>query len=286
MSALIKAYAKINLTLDITGKREDGYHLLCMVMQSISLYDEVKISFGEPGIRVICNKDELSGSENNTAYKAAELYFLHTGLKPNVTIHLKKNIPAQAGLGGGSADAAAVLNGLNKILDTKLSYETLCKIGLKIGADVPFCIHGGTALAEGIGEKLTPLKPMPDCYIVICKPFKGVDTKKAYALADAASKKHSGYTDKMLKAISKQDVNLIASSLGNEFEDVMHLSEVKHIKDSMISLGALGTCMTGSGSAVFGIFSDKNKAEDCKIQLMEYYSDAFLCHPIKSTKLY
>ena len=282
MSDLIKAYAKINLTLDIIGKREDGYHLLCMVMQSVSLYDEVKLSFGEPGIRVICSKDELSGSKNNTAYKAAELYFLHTGLKPNVTIHLKKNIPAQAGLGGGSADAAAVLNGLNKILDTKLSYETLCKIGLKVGADVPFCINGGTALAEGIGEKLTKLNDFKWDNILVIKPEFSMST--AFVYQNLPSDYYNSYlNNKILNHIFSYDYENTAISIANTLEKVVekYHPEINRIKELMLKSGAISSVMTGSGSAIFAFFKDREALNKAYRAASQLYPSTFKTRTVK-----
>jgi len=280
MPITINAYAKINLTLDITGKRADGYHLLRMVMQSVSLCDKLKLTQGEPGIHVQCSRGDVVCDESNTVYKAAAAFFAYAGVSPNVAIALEKKIPWQAGLGGGSADAAAVLTALNQMVCTNYSNETLCSIGLQVGADVPFCVIGGTALVEGIGEKLTELPDMPHCFIVICKPPIGVDTKKAYALADTAPQTRSTYSAHVLSAIKTADLAAIAANLGNEFERVMNLDEVTRIKDAMKSVGALGACMTGSGSAVYGIFDDLSKATAGKYLLAQKYSDVFLCEPI------
>ncbi len=282
MPITINAYAKINLTLDIIGKRADGYHLLRMVMQSVSLCDELMLTQGEPGIYVNCSRGDLICDKSNTAYKAAAAFFAYAGVKPNVAIAIQKKIPSQAGLGGGSADAAAVLLALNRMFQTGYSKEVLCKIGLQVGADVPFCIMGGTALAEGIGEKLTVLPALPTCHIVICKPPVGVDTKKAYALADSVVKTDSTYSAAMLNAIQVADLQVIASNLGNEFERVMHLAEVTRIKNVMESMGALGACMTGSGSAVYGIFDDFSKAAAGKAALAEKYTEVFLCEPVNA----
>jgi len=280
MSTLTHAYAKINLTLDITGKRDDGYHLLRMVMQSVSLCDQLTLTQGAPGIRVYCGRIDVPCDETNTVHKAAAAFFAYSGIEPSLTIEIEKNIPSQAGLGGGSADAAAVLLSLNKIHQTGYSTETLCNIGIQVGADVPFCILGGTALAEGIGEKLTVLPALPHCHIVICKPPVGVDTKQAYALSDTTSKTEHDYSASMLNAIRSADLHAVAANLGNEFERVMHLAEVTHIKNEMKSMGSLGACMTGSGSAVFGIFEEKSKASACKIALAHHYADTFLCEPV------
>lgn len=281
MSTLINAYAKINLTLDITGRRADGYHLLHMVMQSVSLCDRLTLTVGEPGIRILCGRADVPCDESNTVYKAAAAFFAFSGLRPGVTVEIQKNIPSQAGLGGGSADAAAVLHELNRIYRTGYSTETLCEIGVKVGADVPFCVLGGTALAEGIGEKLTALPPVPRCHLVICKPPVGVDTKKAYALADS----HGAagvYTEAMLRAIHLGDLHAVAESLGNGFEQVMQLDDVTNIKRTMKSMGALGACMSGSGSAVYGIFEDETAAFLCKTALEKQYAQVFLCEPVNT----
>lgn len=277
----IKAYAKINLTLEITGKRADGYHLLRMVMQSVSLCDELILTRDKPGIRVFSDRDDVPCDESNTAYKAARAFYLHAGIEPKLTVSIKKTIPSQAGLGGGSADAAAVLLALNKMYSTGFSKKTLCEIGLTVGADVPFCVLGGTALAQGIGEQLTALPPIPPCHIFICKPPIGVDTKKAYALADRAPKTSGSYSASMVNAIQEEKLSLIAERLGNEFEDVMNLTEVAFIKNAMISMGALGASMTGSGSAVFGIFDEQSKASVCKEELSKEYAEVFLCEPLR-----
>ncbi len=278
----INAYAKINLTLDIAGKRADGYHLLRMVMQSVSLCDRVLLKKGKPGIEVFCARNDVPCGRENTAYQAAELFFEHAGLVPDITIQIDKKIPSQAGLGGGSSDAAAVLLALNRIYQTEYSKEILCEIGVKVGADVPFCILGGTALAEGIGEILTPLPALKDCHIVICKPPVGVDTKQAFALADASRAFFTSYTDPMLGAVRHSDLRAVASGLGNGFEQVMKLDEVAQIKEAMNTMGALGSCMSGSGSAVFGIFEDEQRAFACKEAFAGLYPDVYLCEPVNN----
>ena len=282
MSACINAYAKINLTLDITGKRPDGYHLLRMVMQSVSLCDQLTLTEAEAGICVHCGRADVPCDESNTVYKAAAAYFAYARMEPRITIEIQKNIPSQAGLGGGSADAAAVLLALNEMYRTGYSKETLCKIGVQVGADVPFCILGGTALVEGIGEKLTVLPALPSCHIVICKPPVGVDTKQAFVLSDALPKTDRIYSDSVIVAIHSSDLHAVSANLGNEFERVMNLAEVTHIKNIMKLMGALGACMTGSGSAVFSIFEEKAKALACKAALIQEYSDTFLCEPVNS----
>ncbi|HHV32002.1 MAG: 4-(cytidine 5'-diphospho)-2-C-methyl-D-erythritol kinase [Ruminococcaceae bacterium] len=275
----ILAYAKINLTLDLAGKRADGYHLLRMVMQSVSLCDRLELTTGKPGIRVTCSTPGVPCDRSNTAYRAAELFFAQSGGTPDVEIQIEKNIPSQAGLGGGSADAAAVLHGLNLLYRTGYSEETLRGIGLRVGADVPFCLLGGTALAEGIGEELTPLPGMPHCFLVICKPPVGVNTGEAYAKADLFRVAGSR-TDGMIAALEQQNLAGVAAVLGNNFEQVVALQEVEQIEAVMRSRGALGACMTGSGSAVFGIFTEKSAASACKKQLEQEYRSVFLCEPV------
>lgn len=276
----IDSYAKINLTLDITGRRADGYHLLRMVMQSVSLSDRLTLTAAEPGIRIQCGKADIPCDESNTVHKAAAAFFAHAGKTPCVDIRIEKTIPSQAGLGGGSTDAAGVLHALNRMFETGYSPETLCKIGETVGADVPFCVLGGTALAEGIGEKLTPLSPLPHCRIVICKPPVGVNTGKAYALADSLGFAGTSTND-MLQALQTGNLKHVTASLGNDFERVVKLEKVEQIKQTMAQSGALGACMTGSGSAVYGIFEDERFAAACKEELLSRYEEVFLCEPVQ-----
>lgn len=282
MPIKINAYAKINLTLDMTGKRVDGYHLLRMVMQSVSLCDELTLTQDEPGIHVHCDRGDVNCDKSNTVYKAAAAFFTYACVTPNLTVAIAKKIPSQAGLGGGSADAAAVLLALNRMFQTNYAQETLCEIGIQVGADVPFCIMGGTALAEGIGENLTVLPALPLCYIVLCKPSVGVDTKAAYALVDLAVKCDNTYSTAVINAIKAADLPAIAANLGNAFERVIHLDEVTQIKNEMKSMGALGACMTGSGSAVYGIFDNLPKASACKAALSKDHIDVFICEPVNN----
>ena len=277
-----KAYAKINLSLDILGKREDGYHLLKMVMQSISLYDEVTIKTGEnQGIVLTCDDPQIPCDKSNTVYRAAELFFQRANISTyKIEICIHKNIPSQAGLGGGSADAAAVLKMLNCLYDTHFSIDTLCEIGLLVGADVPFCIKNGTMLCEGIGERLSPLPSIPNCWIVLCKPSVNVSTKEAYAISDKREFPGKFYTGHMMNALKEKKLSSIAQNLGNAFVDILQLPEIQILQEKMMNLGALGACMTGSGSVVFGIFEDKIQAENCSDQLKGEYREVFLCHPI------
>lgn len=280
---IVSAYAKLNLTLDFAGKRADGYHLLRMVMQSVSLCDRIELSWGEPGIRVFCGRRDVPCDETNTVYRAAAVFFEYAGLPPRMTANLVKRIPSQAGMGGGSADAAAVLHALNRRFQTGYSVKTLCALGVQVGADVPFCVMGGTALAEGIGEVLTPLAPMPHAYFVICKPPAGVNTGEAFGLADLHGVRGSA-TEAMLDALKNSSLPGVAASLGNDFERVVILPDIAQIRQLMLEAGALGACMTGSGSAVFGIFEAQEDARTCKEHLQTRYAEVFLCEPVGACK--
>lgn len=275
-----KAFAKINLSLDIVGKRADGYHLLRTVMQSVSLYDTVWAE-KDAGISLSCTAEGVPLDEKNTAVRAARVFFSETGISGGVQLKIEKKIPMQAGLGGGSADAAAVLRLLDALYETKLSTEALCRMGEAVGADVPFCVRGGAALAEGIGEKLTPLKPMPACNLVIVRPQEGVCTAAAYALIDRLGQNIPETTDQMLCALREGVVPKIGNALFNVFDYVSNAASLPAIKAVMKAFGAFGACMSGSGSAVYGIFApDDLHAEQCRKALQAQYGTAFLCHPV------
>lgn len=270
----LKANAKINLTLDIIGKRNDGYHEIETIMQSVSLCDTVAIEKSK-SIKLKCSIPQLSGRDN-LAYKAAELFFDTTGLTCGAEINIEKRIPLAAGLAGGSADAAAVLVGLDTLFETNLGKEKLCEIALKIGADVPFCVIGGTMLAQGIGEKLTSVCSMPDCSIVIAKTGKKPSTGELYAQYDRIDPKKRPDTEKMLMALKTESGKDIALNLCNVFEEVT--PQCLNLKQKMIEYGAAGTSLSGSGPSVFGIFSDENDALKCANDLG---IEAFVCNPVK-----
>ncbi len=257
---IVKANAKINLTLDITGVREDGYHDLSTVMQSLELADTLEIKEREDGeIKLYCDKEGIPTDSRNTVYKAAERLLKFADIKKGVDITIKKLIPSEAGMGGGSADAAAALAALKALFKIDISDEKLYKIATSVGADVPFCLHGGTCLCEGIGEKMTELGAMPTCTIVICKPPVGVSTGKAYSETDKNPQTVFGKTDKLCEILNSDEKNLIdlCEQISNRFDEVLQISEVQLIKKKMIESGALASCMTGSGSAVFGIYDEK-----------------------------
>lgn len=281
MEVAIQAPAKINLTLDITGRRADGYHLLDTVMQSLSLCDEVVVSLtGTGDITLELRDTTLQPDRNNTAYRAAEVFFRETGrTNPGVAITVTKRIPMQAGMGGGSADAAGVLVALDRLFKTELSREELCRLGLAVGADVPFCLWGGTARATGVGEVLSSVPGLPDCTVLIAKPAVGVSTAAAYAAVDAHPFGSGVASDLLVAALKARDLAAVGRHLSNGFERVLRLPEVASICETAQSYGALGSRMTGSGSAVFALFQDASKAEVCRKALSEQGIETFLCVP-------
>lgn len=282
MKVSIDAPAKINLFLDIRGKRSDGYHIVSMVMQSISLCDEITVSDTDDGeIKIICSDENIPIDESNTVYKAVELFFKETEKENNgIEIKIKKNIPTEAGLAGGSTDAAAVLFALNEIFKTELSRKELAEIGAEIGADVPFCVYGGTMMASGIGTILSPLPDLPDCYFVIVKPKIGICTKEAYEKSDSSEFLAIKGMDKITEAICEANIKSIAKNLYNKFEEVMALPEIEAIKEFMLKCGALGASMTGSGSAIFGIFDNENMRDNCARRLEEQYDSVYTAEPL------
>lgn len=282
MRVNIDAPAKLNLFLDIRGKRNDGYHIVSMVMQSVSLYDEITVSDTDDGeISIICSDDSIPIGECNIAYKAARMFFEATEThNKGIEIKIKKNIPAQAGLAGGSTDAAAVLLALNKMYETGLSKKELADIGANVGADVPFCIYGGTMTAGGIGTILSPLPDLPECYFVIVKPKIGISTKDAYDKSDSPEFEAIKGMDRITEAICESNIKSVAKNLYNKFEVVTDLPEIETIKSAMMKCGALGAAMTGSGSAVFGIFENSSERDDCARRLEEQYKSVFTAEPV------
>ncbi len=267
MKTTVRAYAKINIFLDILGKLDNGYHSLFMVMQSVGLYDLVTIEETDKNIELTCSEPDIPCNEKNTAYKAAKIFFEKTGIEKGAKIHIKKQIPHEAGLAGGSADAAAVLVGLNKILGTGFSVLDLCEMGLKVGSDVPFCIVGGMCLAQNTGGVLSPLRPISNCTIVLAKPDKGVSTAKAYADADDTYIYHPDCMH-MLDACENGDFKAMCKYAGNVFEQVVEVPERVEIKRIMRENHCSLTQMSGSGPTVFGIFENDadaiNAAEKIK----------------------
>lgn len=268
----VKAYAKVNLGLDVLRKREDGYHEVKMIMQSVNLFDILTFSvFNGMGvqdnigtIRIESDSDEIPLNEGNLIYRACRLVMNHFKIKKNILVTVRKSIPVAAGLAGGSADCAAALKGMNELFRLGMSLEEMQKIGVRLGADVPYCLLGGTALAEGIGEILTPLPNLPNCIFLIAKPPFGVSTKEVYtqlSLEDKTIKDHPDI-DGIRKGIEKQDMKVVTAKMGNMLEQVtipMH-PEIKQMKDLMLENGALNALMSGSGPTVFGIFDHLEQA--------------------------
>ena len=255
----LKALAKINLGLDVLRRREDGYHEVKMIMQTIGLHDDLEIRKTKtPGIQVKTNLYYLPTNENNLVYKAAKLLMDEFQIQDGVSIQLKKRIPVAAGMAGGSSDGAAVLWGINQMYGLGLSMQALMERGVRLGADVPYCIQRGTALAEGIGEKLSVLPPMPKCTILIAKPGISVSTKFVYENLHANDLKPEQHpdVDSMIEAMRQKDLGLLCSRMGNVLETVTipAYPVINEIKRTMMDNGAIGAMMSGSGPTVFGIF--------------------------------
>ena len=282
----VKAPAKINLTLDIVGKRPDGYHNVAMVMQTVSLYDTVTVGFtdGEgDAVAVSCPAyPDVPCDESNIATKAVRAFYRRTKVAPKpLSVAIDKVIPTGAGLAGGSSDGAAVVLALNQLYDTRLPMDEMADICARFGSDVPFCLLGGTMLATDTGTTLKKLAAMPKCFIVICKPDVSVSTAEAYARCDARPPKGFLYTDELVKRLYSRDIRGLSTCLYNEFEQVMELPEINEIKRTMIGAKALGASMSGSGSAVYAIFNNEKKAENCINILKEKYNKVYLTEPVK-----
>lgn len=289
MRLTAKAPAKINLTLDILGRRPDGYHDVSMLMQSVSLYETVTVTAdpdekpAENGeITITCDREGVPCDSSNIAYKAVKAFFKHTELTHgNIEIDIKKKIPFGAGLAGGSADGAAVIVLLNKIYDTGMREKELCVIGERVGADVPFCIVGGTCHATETGTTLKKVKNLPKCHIVICKPEISISTAEAYRLADRRTGAQFSYTKLCIPALYSGSVRNISDFLHNDFEEVLALEEINRVKKIMYKQKALGCAMSGSGSAVFALFLSKKSADKCAQKLSETYGEVFVAEPLK-----
>lgn len=262
----LKALAKINLGLDVLRRREDGYHEVKMIMQTISLHDDLEIRrIKTPEIQVKTNLYYLPTNENNLAYKAAKLLMDEFGIKEGVAIQLKKRIPVAAGMAGGSTDGAAVLWGMNQMYGLGLSRQELMERGVKLGADVPYCVQRGTALAEGIGERLSVLPSMPKCTILIAKPGISVSTKFVYENLHANDLKPEQHpdVDRMIEAMKEKNLDLLCERMGNVLETVTipAYPVIQEIKEHMMACGAAGAMMSGSGPTVFGIFHSPVQAK-------------------------
>ena len=271
-SIKLKAYGKINLGLDVLGKRDDGYHDLDMIMQSVDLHDVITITKNDSGeITVKSSTSKIPNDKSNLAYRAAKLLMEEFNIEKGVEIEIEKNIPISGGMAGGSADCAAVLKGMNKLFKLKLTEQQLMARGVRLGADVPFCIMGKTARAEGIGEVLTPIPNKLKGYLVIAKPPISVSTGFAYGQIDKVKIKNRPDTEGIIEAVKENDLNSLSERICNVFEKVTipEHKEIEDIKTKLKECGALNAMMSGSGPTVFGIFDEKKKAVEAIDRLKE-----------------
>ncbi len=279
----LTANAKINLTLDILRKREDGYHELQMVMQAVTLADQLTVAPAKgPEGDAVADLRFLPTGNKNLAQVAAAVFRQATGLGGEVDVSIRKRVPVCAGLAGGSADAAAVLRAMNALTGAGLSLEELAEIGARAGSDVPFCVMGGTALAEGRGERLTPLPLLPPCHIVICKPPFSISTPQLFGRVNVRKIVRRPDTQGVLAALEAGDLAGVARRMYNVFEDVVErrpAAEIAAIKAALIDRGALGASMSGSGPSVFGLFERSDAAQDAFSLLRESFRDVFVCRP-------
>lgn len=279
-SIQLKSRAKINLSIDVLGKREDGYHLVEMIMQTIDLADIIKISIiEEDTIKIKSNSINIPLDMDNIVYKAANLIKTKFNIKTGVEIYIEKNIPVAAGMAGGSSNAAAVLVGLNKLFDLNLNEEELQVLGLTLGADVPFCISGGASLAENIGEELTDIEGLhSDTFILVCKPNIFVSTKDVYEEIDSKQIEKRPDNNLLIELLKNNDVNLLAKNMYNVLEEVTKNKYpiIGEIEDTMLEQGALGSMMSGSGPTVFGLYKNKNDANRCKDILQKKHKEVYV----------
>ena len=278
----IKAYAKINLALDVVGKRDDGYHLLRMIMQTIDLYDIIEIKKINSGIKLKCNKPYVPTDERNLAYKAAKLFMETYSINDGIDIELVKNIPVSAGLAGGSTDAAGVLKLLNKLFQINADDNELKALGLKLGADVPYCINGGTALCEGVGEQITQLKQFKNKILILIKPPFGVSTKEVYRNFDLSKVIFHPRIETLIKSMENDDIYFVANNMKNLLENVTLKKHrvITSIKEEVRLNGAIGTMMSGSGPTVFAFFDDMLTAQLCYDNMKRKYKDVFITRTI------
>ena len=285
MTVTEQAPAKVNLTLDILGKRPDGYHDLKMVMQTVSLYDTVTVTetAGE-SVTVSVDRGDLPAGPDNIAWKAADVFFRRTGLpRRGLAIGLEKRIPAQAGMAGGSADGAAVLRVLRRLYAPELPMTELEDMAAEVGSDVPFCVRGGTVLAEGRGERLRDLPPMPPCWLTLCKPSFGLSTPALFGRVRVPELKDRPDHAAMENALTAGDLAAVSRQLANVFEGVLtaeEAREIRAIEETLCSHGALGAVMTGSGPTVFGLFSEQARAEEAAAALRRPDRQVFTAQPV------
>lgn len=285
-SIVLKSYGKINLGLDVLRRREDGYHEVRMIMQTVGLYDLLTMKkTKEDKISMTCNLSFLPTDERNLVYKAVKLIKDEYHIKDGVKIDLNKRIPVAAGMAGGSSNCAAALKGMNQLFDLGLSIDELCEIGVTLGADVPYCIWGGTALSEGIGEKLSRVDAMPNCYILIAKPGISVSTAFVYQNLDLAGLSKHPDIDGMLECLNKKDLEGICERLENVLETVTikEYPIIERVKKHLTDQGAMGTLMSGSGPTIFAIFKDKKTADNAleSLRSIQDIKQAYVVRPIQ-----
>lgn len=285
-SIVLKSYGKINLGLDVLRRREDGYHEVRMIMQTVGLYDVLTMKKRKDDkIEMTCNLSFLPTDERNLVYKAVKLIKDKYHIKDGVEINLSKRIPVAAGMAGGSSNCAAALKGMNQLFDLGLSIDELCEIGVTLGADVPYCIWGGTALSEGIGEKLSRVDAMPDCYILIAKPGISVSTAFVYKNFDLPALSKHPDIDGMLECLKEKDLTGICDRLENVLETVTikEYPIIEKVKKHLMDQGAKGALMSGSGPTIFAIFEDKKTADDAmeSLRSIEDIKQAYVVRPIQ-----
>ena len=280
-----RAAAKINLAIDVLRKRPDGYHDVSMIMQSVALYDTITVRALKGEIRITANTDKIPTDRGNIVYKAAEYLKMKYNVKEGVQINIEKTIPVAAGLAGGSADAALTLKLLNKGWDLRLSKSEILEAGKKLGSDVPFCIQGGTALAEGLGEKLTPLSGVPDCLILLAKPAVSISTKEVYEGLRLEDIKEKPDIKDMIRCIDASDLKGIAANMRNVLETVTikKCPQIEELKEKLVEYGALGSMMSGSGPTVFGIFKDSASAYNAHDHIKHMVNEIFVVKTINQT---
>ncbi len=267
-----KAYGKVNLGLDVIGTLPNGYHEVAMILQTVNLYDTVTIEKTEEGILLSSDREDLPNDSDNLAYRAAEKILSHGHVEGGVKIHIEKRIPVAAGMAGGSTDCAAVLLGINELYELGMSKEKLCELGVKLGADVPYCIYGGTMLAEGIGEKLTQLPPPPKCTVLLAKPERGMSTKYVYDHLDLQRVEHPDM-DLIVTLLKERKLRELAEALINVLESITgkEVDEIPKIEAIMKAAGALNSLMSGSGPTVFGMFEGREGAEQAARMIREQH---------------
>lgn len=276
----VNAYAKINLSLDIVGKRADGYHLMDMVMQSVSLCDTLHIARAKKDVLFSCSEQSLPQGDDNLAVRAANAFFSAADITGGASIRLIKKIPSGAGMAGGSADAAAVLVGLNALYETAFSQEELCGIGLTLGADVPFCLTGATARVTGIGEAIEPLPNLPPCFFAAVKPDFSISTKEAFTRFDCGEAVARPDTSAVCRAVRQGDLILLGQNLCNVFEQTETVPVLQKVKQALLSCGAYGAVMTGSGSVIYGLFGNRKEAETAAAAIRRFGKESLVFAPV------